>query len=95
MVIISLMNERHKFDISACLKQSNRKYHRNYTVADLAENVGVSRETLTRLTTDSKFSVVYDTAQEIFNLYPEMLDGYFSFREVLLCMCSEDDFFIA
>ena len=95
MVIISLMNERHKFDISACLKHFNRKYHRNYTVAELAKNVGVSRETLTRLTTDSKFSLVYDAAQEIFNFYPEMTsDGFFSFRDVLLYMCDDDCFMI-
>lgn len=90
---MNLMNERHKFDISVCLKQLNREYHRNYTMADLAKKIGVTRETLSRLTTDSKFSVVYDTAQAIFEFYPEMTsDGFFSFREVLLFMT--DDYFI-
>lgn len=92
---MNLMQHTYKFDISSCLKQLNRDYHRNYTMADLAEKVGVSRETMSRLTTDSKFSIIYTTAQEIFNFYPDMTeDGYFSFREVMMYMCDSDNFFI-
>lgn len=92
---MNLMQESYKFDISSCLKRLNRDYHHNYTMADLAEKVGVSRETLSRLTTDSKFSIIYTTAQEIFNFYPDMTsDGHFSFREVMMYMCDSDYFFI-
>ena len=92
---MNLMEETYKFDIASCLKQLNHDYHHSYTMTDLAKNVGVSRETLSRLSTDSKFSIVYTTAQEIFNFYPDMTsDGFFSFREVLMRMCDSDYFYI-
>lgn len=63
-----------KFEVSNCLKRLNKDYHRNYTVQDIANMVGVSRETISRMTTDSSFSLVYSVASCIYELYPEIND---------------------
>lgn len=92
---MDLMKQSYKFDIAACLNQLNRKYHKNYTLEDLAEKIGVTAETLNQLSTDSKFNILYTTALEIFDLYPNITsDGDFSFREVLMQMCDSDYFYI-
>ena len=92
---MDLMKQSYKFDIATCLKQLNREYHQNYTLEDLAKKVDVTYEALSQLSTDSKFSIVYTTAEELFNFYPEITsDGDFSFREVLMRMCDSDYFYI-
>lgn len=63
-----------KLEVSKCIKELNRRYRRNYTMQDLAEKIGVSREALSRATTDSAFSFVYKIAYGLYELYPE--SGY-------------------
>lgn len=64
-------NDKIKLNVSGCLKDLNKRYHRNYTVQDVANVVGVSRETLSRLTTYSAFNLVYAVASCIYEFYPE------------------------
>ena len=93
--LVNLMEKTYKFDIATCLKQLNREYHQSYTLEDLAKKMNATCEALSQLSTDSKFSIVYTTAEEIFNFYPEMTsDRNFSFREVLMRMCDSDYFYI-
>lgn len=68
-----------KFEVSKCLKRFNKEYRRNYTVQDVAEKVGVSRETISRLSSDSSFSLVYAVASCIYDFYPEKNEGNWSF----------------
>lgn len=64
-------NEKIKLTVSACLKDLNKRYHKNYTLQDVADYVGVSRETLSRLTTFSAFNLIYAVASCIYEFYPE------------------------
>ena len=43
-----------------------------YSGRSLREKIGVTAETLGQLSTDSKFSILYTTALEIFDLYPSI-----------------------
>ena len=54
--------EKIKFNVSKSLKDLNKRYHRNYTVQDIADFVGVSRETISRLSSFSGFNLVYAVA---------------------------------
>ena len=66
-----------KLEVSKCLKEFNRRYRKNYTMQDLADGIGVSREALSRATTDSSFSFVYRIARGLYELYPEVgYDGW-------------------
>lgn len=71
--------EKAKLEVSKCMKEFNKKYHRNYTMQDLAEELGVSRESLSRLSTDSAFSFVYSVAYGLHKLYPEANKGVWDF----------------
>lgn len=64
-------NEKIKLSVSSCLKSLNKIHHKNYTVQDVADYVGVSRESLSRLTTHSSFNLVYAVASCIYEFYPE------------------------
>lgn len=64
-----------KLEVSKCLKRFNKEYRRNYTVQDIADMVGVSRETISRMSSDSAFSLVYAVASCIYELYPELNNG--------------------
>lgn len=68
-----------KFEVSKCLKRFNKEYRKNYTVQDVAEKVGVSRETISRLSSDSSFSLVYAVASCIYDFYPEKNGGNWNF----------------
>ena len=58
-----------KLEISKCLKDFNAKYHRAYTLQDLAEKIGVNRETLSRASSESSFAFVYQVVRGIYELY--------------------------
>lgn len=64
-----------KLEVSKCLKLMNKEYRRNYTVQDVADAVGVSRETISRMTTESSFSLVHAVASCIYEFYPESNGG--------------------
>lgn len=68
-----------KLEVSKCLKEFNKRYCRNYTMQDLADRLGVSREALSRASSDSSFSFVYRVAHGIHELYPEVNNGAWDF----------------
>lgn len=72
-------SEKVKFNISGCLKDLNKRYHRNYTLQDVASTVGVSRETLSRMSTSSSFSLVYSVAECLYQFYPDYNSGCWNF----------------
>lgn len=82
-----------KFNVSGVLKDLNRCYHRNYTVKDVADRVGVTRETLSRLSTKSAFSLVYSVAVCIYELYPDYSE-YWNFAEFIQLLAYDDHSFI-
>lgn len=85
--------EKIKLNVSACLKDLNRMYHRNYTVQDVADFVGVSRETLSRLTTFSGFNLVYAVASCIYEFYPEYSE-YWNLATYIELLANDDLRFI-
>lgn len=80
------MKQQRKLSVAFVVKELNETYHRNWTLADVASRVGVSRETLSRLSSDSKISVVYAVAKVLYALYPESGEGFY-FDEWLSLMC--------
>lgn len=86
-------NEIVKFNVSGVLKDLNRRYHRNYTVKDVADRVGVTRETISRLTTKSAFSLIYSVAGCIYDLYPEYSE-YWNFADFVQLLAYDDHSFI-
>ena len=83
-----------KFNVSGCLKDLNRRYHKNYTLVDVARCVGVSRETLSRLTSFSNFNLVYSVAYCIYEFYPEYNGGFWDFVSFLQLLAYDDHSFI-
>lgn len=69
-------NEKVKLNVSKALKDLNKQYHRNYTVQDVANEIGVSRETLSRLTTSSAFNIIYAVATCLYEFYPERTENW-------------------
>lgn len=69
-------NEKIKLNVSKAIKYLNKQYHRNYTVQDLANEIGVSRETLSRLTTSSAFNIIYSVASCLYEFYPEHTENW-------------------
>lgn len=84
--------EKTGLKVSLALKDLNKQFRRNYTVSDVAEKVGVSRETLSRLTTDSSFRLIYNVCEVLYDFYPEMNGGSFNFSVICLKM-SDDRYF--
>lgn len=82
-----------KLNVSGCLKDLNKRYHRNYTVQDVANVVGVSRETLSRLTTYSAFNLVYAVALCIYEFYPEYSE-YWNLATYIELLAYDDCSFI-
>lgn len=82
--------EKVKFSISKSMKDLNRRYRRNYTLNDVALSVGLSRETMSRMTTDSPFSQVYAVAMCLYEFYPEYNDNLWDFCKYANLLCYED-----
>lgn len=83
-----------KFEISKNLKGLNHRYHRNYTLQDIANRVGVSRETLSRMTSSSPFNLVYSVASCLYDFYPEYNDGDWDFSYYANLLAWDDLSFI-
>lgn len=79
-----------KFSVSGCLKDLNKRFHRNYTLMDIAEKVGVSRETLSRLTTNSSFSLCYAVAHCLYEFYPEYNENEWNFDMFMELLAYDD-----
>ena len=86
-------NEKIKLSVSACLKSLNKIYHKNYTVQDVANYVGVSRESLSRLTTHSAFNFVYAVASCIYEFYPEYTE-YWNLATYIELLAYDNRYFI-
>lgn len=69
--------EKKKLNVSNCLKYYNYTFHRNYTVSDVADCVGCSRETLQRLTTFSSYALVSVVIDIIYRLYLDDFTVYY------------------
>lgn len=93
--MMDLLNEKYSFSVARALKKLNKEYKKDYTVADVAEKCGLSKGILSRLTTDSKFSVLYTVTKEIYNLYLEYQNktGKDYVIEDILLMMNDDDMF--
>ena len=87
--------EKIKLNVSGALKIMNNNYRRNYTTKDIAERVGVSRETLSRLTTSSPFSEVYLIAREIYEIYaPDTMEDFNLQKYIELMQYFNNDFIL-
>lgn len=84
-------NVKVKLNVSKALKDLNKQYHRNYTLQDVANEIGVSRETLSRLTSFSAFNIIYAVASCLYQYFPEYNDTYWNF-EVYVMLLSLDDY---
>lgn len=87
-------SEKIKLNVSKCLKDLNKMYHRNYTVQDVADRIGVSRETLSRLSTSSSFSLVYGVANCLYEYYPEYNQGYWNMTTYIQLLNLDDHKFL-
>lgn len=83
-----------KLEVSKCLKRFNKEYHRNYTLADVAEKVGISREAMSRVTTDSSFALIYDIASCIYEFYPEANCGNWDLSTFVEYLAWDNNYFI-
>lgn len=86
-------NETVKLNVSRALKSLNKEFRRNYTVQDVADRVGVSRETLSRLSTKSSFSLIYSVASCIYELYPDYSE-YWNFSEFVMLLSDDNSFIL-
>lgn len=84
-------NETVKLNVSRALKNLNKLYRRNYTLQDVAERVGVSRESLSRLSTNSSFSTIYAVASCIYELYPDYSE-YWNLSEFVMLLSDDNSF---
>lgn len=82
-----------KLNVSRALKSLNKDFRRNYTVQDVADRVGVSRETLSRLSTKSSFSLIYSVASCIYELYPDYSE-YWNFSEFVMLLSDDNSFIL-
>lgn len=82
-----------KLNVSRALKSLNKDFHRNYTVQDVADRVGVSRETLSRLSTKSSFSLIYSVASCFYDLYPERFECW-NFSEFVMLLSDDNSFLL-
>lgn len=64
-----MMENLNKLYVSKTLKFYNRKYCRNFTVDDVAENCNTSRQTLVRLSGASSFDLVKRVILMIYGFY--------------------------
>ena len=87
-------NEKVKFNISKCLKDLNKKYHKNYTLQDLANDIKVSRETLSRVSSDSSFSLIYKIASQVYYYYTPDIGGWEFTRYVEFLAFDEHSFIL-
>ena len=85
--------EKTKFELSKALKKMNKEYRRNYTVQDVANEVNVTRESLSRMTNDSSFRLIYNVCECLYNYYPEYCDE-FNFTKICLLLTNDDYFWI-
>lgn len=83
-------NVKVKLNVSKALKDLNKQYHRNFTLQDVANEICVSRETLSRLTTFSAFNILYGVASCLYQYYPEYNNGYWNF-DIYVMLLSVDD----
>ena len=86
-------NETVKLNVSRALKSLNKEFRRNYTVQDVADRVGVSRETLSRLSTKSSFSLIYSVAFCIYELYPDYSE-YWDFSKFVMLLSDDNSFIL-
>lgn len=86
-------NELVRFNVSSVLKDLNKRYRRNYTLKDIADKVGVSRETISRLSTKSSFCLVYAVALSIYEFYPEYSECW-NFSDFAHLLASDDYSFL-
>lgn len=50
------------FNVSGALQVLNKVYHKRYKLVDLSDAIGVSPDTLSRLSEGSQFCIVYKVA---------------------------------
>ena len=86
--------EKIKLSVSGALKIMNHNHRRNYTTKDIAERTGITRETLSRITTKSPFSEVYLIAREIYELYADDTKEDFNLQKYIELMQYFNDNFI-
>lgn len=86
-------NEIVKFNVSRALKNLNKQFHRNYTLQDVADRIGVSRESLSRLSSKSSFSTIYAIASCLYELYPDYSECW-NFSEFVMLLSNDNAFLL-
>lgn len=82
-----MMENLNKLYVSKTLKYYNRKYHRNYTLDDLADLCNTSRQTLVRLSGGSNFDLVKRVIYGIYDFFDvEFMDDCVMFDEAFMAI---------
>lgn len=80
------------FSVSEALHKFNKQYDKAYRVVDLAAAVGVSPDTISRLSIGSQFYIVYKIAYQLYLWYPDFSPSW-SFEAYLSTfLLLSDDF---
>lgn len=87
-------NEKVKLNVSKAIKDLNKQYHRNYTMQDLANEIGVSREALSRLTSYSAFNLIYAVASCLYEFYSLDSGAEWNLVHYIEIMAWDDNSFI-
>lgn len=78
------------FNVSGAIHVLNKVYHKSYKLVDLAYAIGVSTDTICRLSEGSQFCIVYNIAYQLYLWYPDLYPGWsFEFYLKTFCICDQ------
>lgn len=86
--------EKTKLSVSCALKHFNETYRRKYKLLDVAKETGIPVSGLSNLSTETSFRKLYTICEGLYELFPEMNDGYFDFSYILLRFSDDCRFWV-
>jgi hypothetical protein len=86
--------EKIELSVTNALKHFNIEFKRNYTLNDVRIKSGLKYTSLRNLNTDTSFRKLYIICEALYQLYPEMNDGYFDFSFIILRFSDDNCFWV-